>query len=260
MKTVIFSLLTILALSSTPANAAGISFNMLSATPEGSWQLREDIETNHKGKRSGSTIKSSMLGSEMRDGKKHYWIEMAIDTFKISRKDKRKKTGKRAVIKSLIPAEMFSDDPANVLNNLRGFGVETIIQNGDEEPMRMADTSGMMAGMMQMTQAEMVFDFEPAGNETVEVPAGTFNAQKVNGSGSVSMKILFKKLNVETDSTVWLSSKVPFGTVKVEATSTTNGKASSNSSQLLEYGKSGAVSEITREPKDMPQMPNIFGG
>ena len=35
------------------------------------------------------------------------------------------------------------------------------------------------------------------------------------------------------------------------------------SSALLEYGMSGAKSEITGEPEDMPEMPNLgelFGG
>ena len=265
MKTVIFCFTALLIatssiLTSTPANAKSISFDMLSATPSGSWQIREDIETNRKGKQTGTTIKSSMLGSEMRDGKKYYWIEMAIDSFKVGRKGKRKATGDQAIIKSLIAADLMQGDPANVMSNLRGFGTETIIQSGNEDPMRMADTSGMMAGIMQATQAEIKYDFEDQGSEQVSVAGGDFKTKKIGGLGSVEMKILFKKIRVESDSTMWLSNKVPFGTVKIESTTTTNGKASTISSQLLEYGKSGAVSQITKEPKDMPKMPNIFGG
>lgn len=249
---------TILGFNTNQVIAA--SYNLFKSTPSGSWQVREDIETNPKGKQTGTTIKSSMLGSEMRNGEKHHWIEMAIDSFKINRKGKRKKTGDRTIIKSLVPASKLKGDPANVLSNLRGFGVETIIQTGNEDPMRMGDSGGMMAGIMAATQAEIVFDFEVLGREKVSIPAGEFETQKMRGTGSVDMKIVFKKIRVESDAMMWMSSKVPFGTVKIEGTTVTNGKTSTNASELLEYGMSGAQSEITKEPKDMPQMPNIFGG
>jgi hypothetical protein len=260
MKNLICGLVLIFLLSSESAVAKGPSFNMLKVTPSGSWQLREEIVTNHKGKKTGTSIKSSMLGSEMRDGEKYYWIEMAIDSFKVRKNGKRKKSGDRAIIKSLIPASTLAGDPANVLSNLRGFGTEIIVQNGNEDPMRMSDSGGMLAGIMQATQAEIVFDFEDKGKESVSVAAGTFNADKTHGVGSVEMKVIFKKVRVESDTTMWLSSKVPFGTVKTEGTSSLNGKVSTISSELIEYGASGAVSEITKEPKDMPAMPNLFGG
>ncbi|MFT5573131.1 MAG: hypothetical protein ACI9FR_002064 [Cryomorphaceae bacterium] len=260
MKNLIFSLLITFLLSSDPAAAKGPSFNLLKATPTGSWQLREEIVTNHKGKRTGSSIRSSMLGSEMRDGEKYYWIEMAINSFKIKKNGKRKKTGDRAIVKSLIPAATLEGDPANVMSNLRGFGTEIIVQNGKEDPMRMSDSGGMLAGIMQVTQAEIVFDFEDQGKESVSVPGGDFKANKTHGVGSVEMKVIFKKIRVESDTTMWLSSKVPFGTVKTEGTSSLNGKVSTISSEVIEYGASGAASEITKEPKDMPKMPDIFGG
>jgi hypothetical protein len=143
--------------------AKSISFDMLNATPTISWQIREDIETNHKGKRTGTTIKSMMLDSEIRDGQLHYWIEMSIDSFKISKKGKRKEIGKRAIVKSLVSAELLSGDTENILSNLRAFGTESIIQNGDEYPMRMADTGGMMAGIMNTTQTEIKYQLESLG-------------------------------------------------------------------------------------------------
>lgn len=259
---VLSMLVTFVLLSLSPA-AAQVDFNLLAASPSGSWQLREDVETDAKGRQTGSSIRTSMLNSEMRDGKKYYWIEIAIDSYKITKKGKRKAQGDRAVIKSLIPESTLTEDPGNVLNNMRGFGIETIMQSGNEDPMRMGDTGGMMSGMMKAFNTEMEYDFEPLGNETVTVPAGEFSSQKYRGQGSVSMKVMFKKINVESDNTVWLSSKVPFGTVKVDGTSTTNGKESQYASQLIEFGMSGAESEITKEPTDMPEMPNLgdlFGG
>jgi hypothetical protein len=74
------------------------------------------------------------------------------------------------------------------------------------------------------------------------------------------MNIIIKKIRVESDSIMWLSAKVPFATVKIEGTTTTNGKVSTNTSELLEYGIVGSNSLITKEPKDMPEIPNLFGG
>ena len=241
------------------AYASDFSFNMLDATPIGSWQVRDNVDTNHKGKSTASNIRTSLLGSEIRDGKKHYWIEMVIDSFKIDRKGKRKPNGDKMIMKSLVPESIMGADPSNVMGNLRGFGVETIMQSGNNDPIRMSNTGGMMAGMLKSMNIEINYDFKPLGSEKISVTAGDFNASKVQGSGSTSAKILFKKIHVESNSTVWFSSKVPFGTVKLVGSSVTNGKKSTFTSELLEFGTSGAKSLITKEPTDMPTMPNIFG-
>ena len=254
--------LTLLLLSTSlcqTVSAKSVNFDLLGATPEGSWQIREDIQTYSKGRQNGTTIKSSMLGSEMRNGEKHYWLEMAIDSFKINKKGKRKNVGDRTLMKSLIAEQAFKGDPANVMGNLRGFGVEVIVQSGKEDPMRISGTGGMMAGVMAAMQTEIKYDFEQLPAEQVTVKGGDFHADKIQGHGVVDMKVLFKKIHVESDTTMWLSKKVPFGIVKIAGTSTINGKQSSNTAELLEFGNSGALSEITKEPVDMPAMPNIFG-
>jgi len=253
--TILFTGLVLL-LSGLDSQARSINFDLLAATPVGSWQVREDTETNHKGKQRVSRIRSSLVGSETRDGEKHFWVEMALESFKVKKNGKRKQEGDRVIIKSLIPASTFSADPENVMNNLRGFGTETIIQNGNEDPMRM-NTGGMMAGMMGAMQTEVNYDFESLGSEQVTLESGTFDTSKIQGIGSVEMKVVFKKIKVDSDTTMWLSKKVPFGTVKIAGITTTNGKQSTNSSELLEFGLSGAKSEITKEPTDMPEMPNM---
>lgn len=265
MKLLLIVTTALLSLAALPSHvsASEIDFSLLSSAPVGSWQLREEIQTNHKGKQTGSSMRTSMVGTEMRDGEKHYWIEMAMESFKVKKNGKRKKQGDRAIVKSLIPESLMTADPANVLNNLRGFGVETIIQNGNDDPMRMGDTDGMMAGMMKAFNTEIEYDFESLGKETVAVPAGEFASKKIRGTGSVSMKVVFKNINVDSDTTTWVSEKVPFGVVKSEGTSTTNGKQSTHTAELLEFGLTGAKSEITKEPQDMPDMPKIgelFGG
>jgi hypothetical protein len=241
------------------SQAKGVQFNMLASTPIGSWQIRENVDTNHKGKQTGSTIKTSLLSSEMRDGEKHYWVEMVMDTYKISKKGKRKKQGDQAVIKSLVPASLMNGDPANVMGNLRGFGKETIIQSGKGDPTRISGSGGFLGGMMKSMGIEIKFDFNTVGSESINVPAGDFSSEKIQGTGTADGKILFKKFHIESDTSVWMSKKVPFGTIKILSTSVHNGKKSRSDSELLDFGLSGAKSLITKEPKDMPQMPNIFG-
>ena len=133
------------------------------------------------------------------------------------------------------------------------------MQSGDQDPMRIRNAGGALSAMMQMTGTEVNFDFSDLGNESVSVAAGEFDARKVKGSGTTESKIIFKTIKVSSDSTVWMSEKVPFGMVKAEGSSVTNGKTSTNATQLLEFGMSGATSRISKEPKDMPNMGNIFG-
>lgn len=264
MKHFITSIVFIFCALSTPLLAASnVNFDLLKATPIGSWQVREDIETNHKGKQTGTTVRTSMLSTEMRNAEKHYWIEVAIDSFKINKKGNRKPKGKQTVIKSLMPASLFSKDPANVLGNIRAFGTEMIIQTGSEDPMRMNNSGGFMGGLMKSMNLEINYDFNDAGAETVTVKAGNFNTNKIQGSGSTDAKVMFKKIKVESDNTSWMSTEVPFGIVKNEGTSIINGKQSTYTSELIDFGLSGATSLITKEPQDMPEMPagmeGLFG-
>ncbi len=247
------------AVLSTAAQSTSLDFDLVSATPIGSWQEREETTTNHKGKTTVTVMKSSLLAKEERNGKAYYWIEMAVDSFKVSKKGKRKKNGKRMIIKTLVPESALQGDPGNVLTNLRGFGEEIIMQSGNDQPMRISGSGGMFAGLMQAMGTEVNFDFSVQGNESVEVPAGSFTAKKVTGSGTTETKVVFKKIKVQSDSTVWLSDTVPFGVVKAEGTSTMNGKPSTHTTQLLSFGATGAESQITGEPQEMPTMGNIFG-
>ncbi|MFK8018649.1 MAG: hypothetical protein AB8B86_02680 [Pseudomonadales bacterium] len=242
--------------------SAAPSLNLLKATPIGSWSLREEITTDHKGRQTVSVMRSSMLSKEERNGKTYYWIEMVMDSFKV-KKGKRKPADDRAVIKILVAEDMFTGDPANAMRNLRGVGEEMIVQSGKNKPMRMSGAGGFAQGMMKGMGTEVTYDFEDQGSEKVTVQAGSFDTRKLQGSGSVSMKVLFKKINVTSNTTSYYSENVPFGIVKVNGDSTINGKVSQNTSELLEYGTSGATSLITETPEEMPAMPNmkdLFGG
>lgn len=240
--------------------AAGqqLGFSLMDGTPVGSWQVREETVTDHKGRQTVNVVKTSLLSEEMRDGEKHYWMEMVIQTFKI-KKDKRKPSGDKAVMKTLVAASAMQANPANVVNNLSGFGKDIIMQSGDSAPMRITGAGLMADSVMKATGTKVNYDYQNLGQETVEVPAGSFKADKIQGSGTTTAKVLFKKVSVQSDDTAWISAKVPFGLVKGEGTTTTNGKQSTHKLELLEFGQSGAVSEITGEPQELPSIKDMFG-
>lgn len=256
IKVFLFYSLLCLAL---PASAAEINFNLLKSTPVGSWQEREQITTDHRGRTTATVMRSALLGEETRNGKQYYWVEMALQSYKVSKKGKRSKDGDKVILKSLVPATALQADPANALTNLRGFGEEIIMQSGKEQPMRVTGGGGLMSGMMQAMGTEVNYDFAEVGQESVTVPGGTFATTKITGSGSTQTKVVFKTIRVESDSTVWISENVPFGMVKSVGTSTTNGKQSTHADELLAFGLSGAESQITGEPQDLPNLGNIFG-
>lgn len=259
---VLISLASIsIALADTSTELNGtVKFDFLASSPQGSWQLSEDSDTNHKGKQSIALVKTSILGQETRNGKPHYWIEMSVDSFKVTKKGKRKPRGKRMIVKSLVAEESLRGDSANILKNLRSFGEEVIIQAGNETPMRISNSGGLIGNMMNSLGAEIRYDFINQGPEIVSTSMGDFSANKINGQGTVDMKVVFKKIHVESDTTMWISDKVPFGIVQQSGTTSTNGKISTQTSKLIKYGMSGALSEITKEPENMPDLGNLFGG
>lgn len=246
----------LLAMVASIASSEGMDYNFLQATPIGSWQLREDVNTDHKGRQTVAETRSSLVGEEMRDGEKHYWIEMTMNSFKV-KKGKRKPSGDTIIFKSLVPESVFQDDPANAVNNLRAFGKEMIMQSGNDDPILIRGAGGMAESMMQAMGTKITYAYNFIGDEEVTVKAGSFPTRKMQGTGSTEMKIIFKKISVTSSNTAWISDRVPFGMVKSEGESTTNGKKSTHSSELLEYGDSGATSQITKTPEELPEMPNM---
>lgn len=246
----------------TTASAEGLGYNFLESTPIGSWQLREDTSIDHKGRQTVMETLSSLLGEETRDGQKYYWIEMSMQTFKVKR-DKRKPSGDTIIFKTLVAESAFRDDPANALNNVRAYGKEMIMQNGNSDPILIRGAGGMGDSMLKSLGAKVSYAYEFVGDEEVTVKAGSFPAKKMEGSGTTEMKVVFKKISVTSSNTAWVADRVPFGMVKAQGESITNGKKSTHSSELLAYGQSGAVSKITKTPQELPEMPDIkgiFGG
>lgn len=228
----------------------------MQATPVGSWQLREDTSTDHKGRQTVTQMRSSLIAEETRDGEKHYWIEMVMNSFKV-KKGVRKSSGDMVIMKSLVAENALRGDPANAVNNLRAFGKEIIMQTGDQDPIIIRGAGGMAESMMQAMGTKVSYSYSFVGDEDVTVKAGTFPARKIQGSGATEMKVMFRKISVTSDNTAWISDRVPFGMVKADGESVTNGKKSIHSSELLEYGDSGATTLITKTPQEMPEIPSF---
>lgn len=242
--------------ATAPASAKGLDYNMLQATPIGSWQQREEFHTDHKGRETVSEMRTSLVGEEMREGEKHYWIEIVMNSFQL-KKGKRKPSGDTIIFKSLVPENVFQDDPANAVNNLRAFGKEMVMQNGNDDPILIRGAGGMAESMLQAMGTKVNYQYNFVGDEEVTVKAGSFPARKIEGTGSTEMKVMFKNMKISSSNTAWISDRVPFGLVKSEGETTSNGKKSTHRSELLEFGESGATSQITKAPEELPELPNM---
>lgn len=264
-KSILNRICGIFALPMIFISLAGFSFSVLAAsefnfsksTPVGSWAIREELQTDHKGRKSVSVVRMSVVGKEDFDGSPHVWIEAETQQYKI-KKDKRKKQGKKMIMKTLLDVAIFSDSPANIVGNLNKYAKTIIMQTGDADPMKIEQGGAMAQSMMQAAGITVEYDFTEKGSKTVEVPAGKFTCKVVSGSGSTETKILIKKFKVSSVAESCYSSAVPFGLVQSNSDVTTNGKKSTLVSQLMEYGATGAKSAITKDAQEMPQMPKLF--
>jgi len=174
-----------------------------------------------------------------------------MDNYKL-KKGKRKREGEHMVIKILVSKKAMSSDPANVINNLQGFGQEIIMQTGDNQPMLISG-GGKLAGLMLKAMGiKTNYKFTEKDPESIETKAGNFKARRVLGEGSTSSKVLFKKIKIESQSVMWISEQVPFGIVQSESTDLINGKEQHTQTALTDYAKSGAVTAISGEVLKMP--------
>jgi len=242
----------IIALLSVSANArAEPLFDFSASTPEGSWALHEATTTDQKGRQTVLIIRQKYLGSEQRQGQTYYWLESEMDNYKL-KKGQRKREGEHVVVKVLVPKEAMSADPANVMNNLQGFGQEIIMQAGDSQPLMITGGGTLAGATLKAAGVKVNYQFNVEGTETIDTAAGTFKAKRVTGTGNSSAKILFKKIEMQSQSVFWISEKVPFGIVQSESTDLINGKEQRSKTVLLEYGRSGAKTAITGEVIKLP--------
>jgi hypothetical protein len=146
----------------------------------------------------------------------------------------------------------FQLDPANAVLNPLEAAAEVIVQTGDGDPIRFQGKNlGKAADMLGF---QVAYQWQSVGPESVTVPAGTFDALHVKGSGSATTKILIKKIEMSSQGDWWYSAQVPFGIVKGEGTTTLNKKTQSFTTELKSHGSSGATTQITKAVQDMPEI------
>jgi hypothetical protein len=161
------------------------------------------------------TFRYAVVGSETRDGKEMKWLELRMTS---------EKPDKNFVYQMLTPGNPAEFDQVQ----------EVIMKPGNRPAMKMnAMMTGMMRGQMQKNSAlsNLCEGVTPAGEETVEVPAGSFKTTRLH--------------NAKYDADTWVSPKVPFYMVKM--------KGKDFEMSLLKTG-SGAQSSIKETPQEMPGM------
>lgn len=256
-KITTFTVLLLSLFGLATSSYAAIEFNFNQSTPVGSWAIREDLTTDDKGRQTISVVKMSVVGKESVENSPYVWIELDSQAYKI-KKEQRKKQGDRVILKALIDTSTFEDSPANVIGNLSKYARTIIIQNGNNDPM-MIENGGMLAqSMMQAAGVSVEFDYKDQGSKTMEVPAGKFSCKLVSGSGTAEVKVLIKTMKVSSQVESCYSNDIPFGLVQSSSTTVSNGDESTTLSQLIEFGKSGATSAITKEAQKMPEIPKLF--
>lgn len=239
------------------SHAAANSLDFSGATPVGSWQVREETTTDARGRQTLTVVKTSMLEKVAYQGAPHYWIETAIETYKL-RKNKRKAQGDPVTMKVLVEASVMGAEPENVAANLQKYGKEIIFQSGNSDPMRIVEGGALAQMMMKSLGVSVEYQYTKEGSKTVEVPAGKYKCTIMRGNGTTEMRVLMRKVSISSEIETCMSAQVPFGIVAYTSISTENGKETRSEARLIEFGKSGAVSQITKAPVDMPEMPKLF--
>ena len=224
----------LLAGAAVPARAQDVCTQYRPTPAMGSW-------AQYTSSRDGQdfTTRIALVGQEKRDGKDAMWFESASETPR----------GKM-ITETLVPGYPFTPDAV----------MEVVVKRGDQPARKM---SGSMMAMMRgqgaqgqgqgqagagrggrgggmgragglSSWSEQCRGLSVVGQESVKVPAGTFNATHLH--------------NAADSTDVWVSRQVPFGLVKSQTPRITM--------QLSAMGKD-AKKSITETPQEMSGMPGI---
>jgi hypothetical protein len=166
-------------------------------------------------------VKLAAIGTEQKDGKDLYWIEM--------QGAQGGPDGKGGILQVLVPA--FPYEPGNI---------QGMVMKTEGKPAMKA--SDQMLGMMRshMTDSPTAAalrdcaSWTKVGDESVTVPAGTFKT------------VHYK--DTKSSNEVWVSKDVAFGLVKGNFPEKGSGEI------LLVGNGTGAKSSITEKPMDMGDM------
>ena len=167
-------------------------------------------------------FKLALIGTEQREGKDMYWIEM--------QGTQTGPGGNSGIMQILVPSFPFE------MSAVKGM----ILKTEGKPAMKANDQMiGMMSSHMGNNQASTAIkdcaSWTKVGDESITVPAGTFKT------------IHFK--DTKSTNEVWVSHDVPFGLVK----GIFPGKASE---VVLTGNGTDAKSSITETPMDMGSMMN----
>ncbi|NKB98215.1 MAG: hypothetical protein GKR90_06940 [Pseudomonadales bacterium] len=229
------------------------AFDMSATLEVGGWQEREEITYNAKGKvMSINQVWVGIVEREEIAGIPHVWMEMRTQVYKENRKGERKAKGELAVMKTSIEESALTnfDEP---FSNMRSFAKDTIIKNGNNKPMRLR-AGGVIADMMlKAFGANIEFSLVPTGTvKSIQTRAGSFDAEHYKGTGSVDMRVLIRRIHIDSEMDTWLSENVPLGVVKQEIVNTQGKKITRVTTELLDHG-TGATSSINNsDAQDMP--------
>jgi len=235
--------------------ADAIDFDFVSSTPVGSWQEREQV-TENAGKTTVTVIKTKYLGDEERGGEVYAWVESEITNLKVKKSD-RKPMGKPVYVKVLLKKSVLEGDVVNSIGNFSELATEVIMQTGSDQPMRIKNAGQMVGGFAQAMGLQIDYQLSRDGSETATTPAGSFDCARYKGHGTTTIDMMIKKMTVESTTTQWISNEVPFGVVKVVSDDVVNSKPQHSETTLTAFGRSGAVSMITGEPQDAPEVPSL---
>ncbi len=232
-----------------------LAFDLSASAQVGAWQEREETTRNHKGKVTGvSVVWMGVTQAETIQGVDHLWFEVRSQNFKVNRRGDRKPKGDVAIMKTLVEVSALQN-LENPMNNLHKFAKDIVMQQGNSQPIRLTGGGMMAQGMLQAFGSNIDFSYEDTGiDDQIEVPAGTFSARKMLGRGTAEFSIVIRTMRIESETQTWVNADVPLAVVKQETQSSTNGKLSTISSELLRYGDTGAVSML-----DHTQATSAFG-
>jgi len=207
----------LIGLAAGTANAQDLSSicGTLQEQKAGSW-----AQYQISGSEGSGTMRMALL-SEGAGGTEGTWFEMSGDF-----------NGQSAIIQILADEWPFEADDVR----------EMVLKAAGQPAMRMPEAMmSRMRGQMTSPVGNMAASCaqgELLGSESVEVPAGSFDAYKLKPSD----------VGQGTPDAVWVSTDIPFGVIKSEG--------SGGTMVLLDYG-TDATSSIDEEPVDMPGMPGM---
>ncbi|MFU8817663.1 MAG: hypothetical protein ACNA7W_20135 [Pseudomonadales bacterium] len=242
---------------------ADVPFDLLAATPPGSWQRQESVSTDDAGRQVLAVIETALLAEEQRNGVDFVWVQTEIQPYRLTTAGEREPYGDRTVMQTLLQRRVLAAGTFGGLDNLRRFGSEVIYQVGEATPMRVVGAGQIAATIAGLTGANTTPVLTPLGSESLKTAAGRFDTTRLGSQFRSQGQLLGQSLSVDVQGSVWLSPVVPFGLVQSHSTEVTNGIASSTRTELVAYGSAGAVSKISGAPThfEIPaELRGLFGG